>query len=391
MLKKVPQAGTRISFADLRKGAEAIFFNAKDDFAGELAAYLPSEKAILVGSGSAAFYLILEALKEFSSKKEVVLPAYTAPTVLLPVLKAGLEPVLCDITLRDFNIDLDLLPGVVTQDTLCVVATHLFGIPVSGMAGLKNRYPGIYIIEDCAQSMGTKIVNKNTGKFGDIAFSSFNRGKNLSTYGGGGIFTENIELAEAVKKKAKDLPEQGICFALSLLMKQALLSWAIKPWAYGALYPFISYFKDNRVHEDFSLEKFTSVQSGMGLALLKNIESFSETRNRNGIKILEGLKDIQAFILPSPPCGTRPAFNRLPVLCKDLALRERLEKKLFRKGFDTSRMYERPLHHIFELGYKKEEFPNATYLAEHLITVPVHPLVRDKDTERLIKAVLSVI
>jgi dTDP-4-amino-4,6-dideoxygalactose transaminase len=47
-------------------------------------------------------------------------------------------------------------------------------------------------------------------------------------------------------------------------------------------------------------------------------------------------------------------------------------------------MYLRPLHHMFDLGYAKEDFPNACYVAQRLLALPVHPSV---SREELLRAV----
>jgi len=83
----------------------------------------------------------------------------------------------------------------------------------------------------------------------------------------------------------------------------------------------------------------------------------------------------------------QPAFNRLPVVFRDLSKRERVEQKLWQEGIGTSRMYFKPLHHIFDLGYKREDFPQACFIAEHLLTLPTHPLLTDRDLDIIIKVI----
>ncbi len=89
MLKKIPQAGTQITFSDLLSGCRGIFFSQEEKFIKNLSIFLQLKHVFLLNSGSTAFYIILKVLKEFSSKKEVILPAYTAPSMVLPILKAG--------------------------------------------------------------------------------------------------------------------------------------------------------------------------------------------------------------------------------------------------------------------------------------------------------------
>ena len=387
MIRRIPQAGTEIMFSDLLSGFKGIFANEAENFIKALSGYLPSRYVFLVNSGTTAFYIILKALKGLSPKKEVILPAYTAPAVVLSVLKANLKVVLCDISITDFNMDLNLLPRVITEETLCVVPSHMFGIAIGNIETLKQRIPNIFIVEDCAQSLGSKIGEKNTGSFSDVSFLSFNRGKNIPTYGGGCIFTRSKEIAEKIEIEINELKRQPIFFKLTIPFKLMVLSLIVRPFIYGLFYPIISQFKDNQVPIGFSVRRYTNFQAGIGLSLLERIDEFSKERYENGIKLINGLADIKDIITPTISNKIKPAFNRLPVVFKDLKRREIVEKALKKAGFDISRMYLRPLHHIFDLGYKYEEFPNATYVAERLLTLPVHSLVEEELITKMIELI----
>jgi len=384
MLRKIPQAGTRITILDLLSGFKSIFVDQEKNFIEALSDYLPSRYVFLVSSGKTACYIILQALKSFSSKKEVILPAYTAPGVILPVLKANLKPVLCDISMADFNIDLDLLPKIVTKDTLCVVPAYMFGVAVSGIENLKARMPDIFVVEDCAQSMGSRVGGRNSGCFSDIGFLSFNRGKNLPTYGGGCIFTDSKEIAKKIETEIGKLKKQRTFFKLMLPFKLIALSLAARPFIYGTLYPIISHFKDNQIPEGFSIGRYTGFQAGVGLSLLTKIEEFSEKRYQNATTVMKGLADIKDITIPHIRKEARCAFNRLPVVFKSQDLMIKVEKALWKTGIDTSRMYLKPIHHIFGLGYKAEDFPNANYFAQRVLTLPVHPLVEQEDLDKII-------
>jgi dTDP-4-amino-4,6-dideoxygalactose transaminase len=71
---------------------------------------------------------------------------------------------------------------------------------------------------------------------------------------------------------------------------------------------------------------------------------------------------------------------------------EKVQVKLWEKGIDTGRMYLKPVHHLYDLGYdsRKELFPKALYIAEGLITVPSHPYLDDKSIETIINVFKSI-
>ena len=97
------------------------------------------------------------------------------------------------------------------------------------------------------------------------------------------------------------------------------------------------------------------------------------------------------IILPEISDKSFVAFNRFPVVFKELNAREKVENALYERGIITSRMYLRPLHHIFDLGYAEHDFPNAVYLAERLLTLPSHPFVDERCLDTIIDVIRGVI
>ncbi len=190
MIKKFPIICPAVGPCDIWRSIFLKQNSSEKDFAALLAGSTGNKYIYLVNSGLTAFYLALLALKNHSERQEVVLPAYTAGSLVVAIKKAGLKPVLCDITLEDFNLDRKILSGVVSGNTLAVVAVHMFGIPISDISGIKQKIPsGVCLIEDCCQAEGGKVDNLEVGSFGELSFFSFNRGENFSTFGGGGIAT----------------------------------------------------------------------------------------------------------------------------------------------------------------------------------------------------------
>ena len=185
MYRKIAIIGHPIGLLDL---FFAVFNRkAKRSLCKKIKNIFRARHVFLTNSGMASFYIILSVLKKLHRGREVILPSYTASSLIVAVRRAGLKPVLCDISLDDFNADLSDLAGRINKDTLCVVSVHMFGIPWSGIKGLnkKRGRQNIFVVEDCAQAFGAKIDGSPVGLFGDIGFFSFNRGKNLPAYEGG--------------------------------------------------------------------------------------------------------------------------------------------------------------------------------------------------------------
>ncbi|MFC1599200.1 DegT/DnrJ/EryC1/StrS family aminotransferase, partial [Candidatus Omnitrophota bacterium] len=179
VFKKLPIAATPLGFWKAFSSLKGLPGGAKaqNKFTQALSSSINRKYLFFFNSGLASFFIILKMLQETSSRKEVILPAYTAPSLVVAVKKAGLIPVLCDISLDDFNVDFVSLSHLVTEKTLCILGVHMFGIVSTGLSDLKKRFPDVFIIEDCAQSMGSKLDGITIGALSDISFFSFNRGK----------------------------------------------------------------------------------------------------------------------------------------------------------------------------------------------------------------------
>lgn len=389
MLKKLPIISPCAGPADILKAlCRAPGRHSLTLFAEALASSMRSKHIFLTNSGISSFYVILKALKNISGRSEVVLPAYTAGSLIVAVRKALLRPVLCDISLEDFNLDENFLTGVISSKTLAVVGVHMFGINMKGVASLKARMPkDVFLIEDCAQSMGSKTLDRESGTFGDVGFFSFNRGKNLPLYGGGCIVTDDDVIARGIKKELAGLKGEGIFSLLGNLLKISAFSIAGNPIIYGLAFPIISCFKEVLPPRDFILKEMNTFQAELGIEIIKRREELFSARHRNGMALIAGLKEAGKVLLPKIQELTRYAFNRFPVVFKDIGARSRAEESLAADGIEISRMYLQPLHHMFDLGYAPKDFPDAVYLAKNLLTLPTHPSVERADIGRMIDAI----
>jgi len=390
MFRQVAQVGVDYNFNDFLSAGRGLLIDPEPGLAQDLTRYLFLKNIFLVNSGAAAFQLVLGALQKVSGKKEVILPAYTAPALVPIILSCGLRPVLCDINLEDLNIDLHLLSQAVSADTLCILPTYLFGLGIKGVQDLKNQYPDIFIVEDVAQAMGTSISGKPAGSFSDISFFSFNRGKNLPTSGGGLVATNSDSLASVLKGILSTIPSASLAHKLLLPLKTILFSLAVRPALHYWGYPLISLFKEQPVSPEIIITRYTRFQAGMARSLLHRVEELSQQRYQKGMRLITELVACKGLIVPRVSADTIPAFNRVPILFKDIAAREKAKILLARTGIDTSYMYGQPLHQLFALGYKPADFPKATYCAERILTLPAHSLVKEQDIETMVRVIKEI-
>jgi dTDP-4-amino-4,6-dideoxygalactose transaminase len=169
-------------------------------FEKEAAEYLGVKHAISCASGTDALHLALLAAG-IGPGDEVITTPFTFIATAEAVCMVGAKPIFVDIDSRTFNLNLDQVELAITNRTKAVIPVHLFGQPVD-LPRLKNlcEPKNIAIIEDCAQSFGATIENKQTGSFGLAGCFSFFPSKNLGCFGDGGMVTTNSDdVAETLK------------------------------------------------------------------------------------------------------------------------------------------------------------------------------------------------
>ncbi len=376
-MRKIASSGTPIFFSEIIK---PLFSGDEQGFADALKRYFRIADVFVTGNGTSALYLILKALKRLHpDKKTVILPAYTAPVLKLPCDKAGLTIALCDITLEDYGYDFNNLSGIIDSDVLCIVAVELFGIPpdIGGMQKFK-----VPVIDDAAQAMGSICKGKMAGTMGAAGIVSFHRGKNLSTYSGGALLSCSAELTEVIEKEVSRLPRPRWKEEVLAFMKVLAISHLINPSLYAILEPFVRPLKSRSLHHSFVCAAQTIFQQRLGRLLLQRVDGIMRRRIENGDIIYQGLRGVKGIFLHQRRKNVTIAYNQFPLIFEDPTKVEKIQKKLWKEGIETTRQYLKPLHHYFDLGYTKKEFPVAQKVAQSLLLFPTHYCVGAKDIER---------
>lgn len=378
----IPSAGTPIKFGDI---LNSVIHSS--DFEARIKKMLGIRHAFAVNSGTTALYIILRALKKLSDKDEIILPAYTAPSLTLPIKKAGLKYRLVDMSLDTLNMDTGKTAAAVSDKTLTILYVHMFGLPVEidRMNGRNNTF----VIEDAASSFGTKKGLRFTGTFGDIAFISFNRGKNLSTVTGGIIVTDNEKLAGLIRNEIEKLPSHSFSGKTRLFLKSIALSYAVRPWFYTVFRKAISRFKYTSLHDDFNSFRYVAFQGALGCSLLKRAEDIFHVREEKGKVIHDAFSRIKGIRCPEIPAGWRVVFNQFPIIVENAEKRMRVFEAINRMGVESTILYDKPIHKIY--GYNGGSFPNAEYISERLVLIPVHHYVKNETLYKVVETVERVV
>lgn len=328
-----------------------------EQFELEVAAWWGVRHAVGVASGMDALEIALRCAGIGPGDRVLTTPL-TAFATTLAILRAGAEPVWIDTDLTG-GIDLELAPEALESDPSirAVLPVHLYGHPLDLdlLRSLAHRHD-VALIEDCAQSAGATRDASKTGTAGLLAATSLYPTKNLGAYGDGGlVLTEDSRLAE----QAKILRNYG---------------------------------QQNR-NEHVALglnSRLDELQAAiLRSALLPRLNSWLNRRAAVAARYEAGLADSGLRLIR--PSGGRSANHLFSVEVVD-GDPELVRRHLAENGIGVGRHYpvlcpEQPA--CAGVGIRIGDLANAHRIAEHQLSLPIHPQLDDSAVDRVIEACLT--
>jgi len=388
--RTLPPTAAPVALTDLVNGIVATRSGDRqlENITAELREFFQVKHLFLLSSGKAALTAILRSLTSLSPRTRVLIPAYTCFSVPSAIVKSGLDIVLCDIDPTTLDFNFSHLETLLDDRTLCVVPTHLFGIPsdLDRVMGLAKRV-GAFVVEDAAQAMGGTYKGRPLGSLGDAGFFSLGRGKNI-TCGSGGIALTNCEvIASVLQREYRDLPTEPLGHALRSLASLAAMWLFIRPslyWLPSSL-PFL------HLGETFFCPDFPEWKLGRAKAsLLSRWRQRLERSNRIRCYMTQRLSDRLALNLGSGSSDSQTMLIhlRLPFLLDTPKDKRALCRMSRRQGLGISPMYPTAIDAIPALAgrFTGNRYPGAAAVADRLVTLPVHHLVNRMDLERIVRA-----
>lgn len=166
------------------------------EFEREFAKAAGGRYAIALTNATSALYVALMSLG-IGRGDEVILPSYTWPQTLSPVILTGAIPVFADIGEDLVNISPESVEKLISKKTKAIIAVHLYGIPadVHALADIAKT-ARCSMIYDAAQGFGALVDGKPIGDYGDYVAFSFGRSKLFSVGEGGALLCRNRRLYE---------------------------------------------------------------------------------------------------------------------------------------------------------------------------------------------------
>jgi len=309
---------------------------------------------LAVGSGTDALLISLKALG-IKSGDEVITAANTAIPTISAILNSGAKPKLVDIG-DDYLIDPNKIEKEITSKTKAIIPVHLYGQPckmdkISQIAKRNN----LKIIEDCAQSQGSKYKNKFTGTFGKFGCFSFYPTKILGAYGDGGfILTNDFNLF----KKAKRIRFYGI---ETVDRKNK--------------------FKDEYYsNENGYNSRLDEIQSAILNIKLKSIDEFI-TKRRNLAQTYMSELQSTGLELPYENLYCKHVYHLFTIYHPKA---KQIIKKLLSKNIQTRVIYPYPIHKM--KAYKSsKKLKNTEKFSKGIFSLPLYPHIKKKKIDKVIR------
>lgn len=314
-------------------------------FQEHLEEHLNVKHVIAVGNGTDALQIALMSLG-LQRGDEVITPTFTFIATAEVAAVLGFTPVVVDVDLHTFNMDIEAVRRAITPRTKAIVPVHLFGqcADMEAIMTLAKEH-GLYVVEDACQAIDSEYrfadgTKKKAGTIGHLGCTSFFPSKNLGCYGdGGAIFTDDDELAA----RCKAIANHGMVV---------------------------------RYHHDMIgvNSRLDTIQAAILDVKLNHLNEYTARRQEAARYYDEVLKDIEGIIIPKRVDYSTHVFHQYTICVAD-GRRDALREYLQSNGVPAMIYYPVPLHlqkAYKDERYKQGDFPAAEWLADHVLSLPMH-------------------
>lgn len=361
-VRKVPYVDFPSQFADEKADilacVEKVFSKGEfvgggiiDDFEKAIANTVGVENVVAVNSGTDALILTMRAV-DIGPGDEVITPPNSFVASAAAIVATGATPVFADVK-EDQNIDPTAIEAAVTERTKAIMPVHLTGrvCDMDGIAAIAERHR-LTVIEDAAQSFGSKYRGKSSGSIGHAGCFSAHPLKNLNAAGDAGFITTNDR---ALTERLRRLRNHGITD------RDAVQEWG-------------------------TVSRLDALQAAILLMRLNKVNAVIERRRKNAALYRELLDGSDVFL---PPCLDHE-FNTFHMFVVQVDRRDELQVFLAEKGIETAVHYPTPLHlqpAAKDLGYEAGDFHVTEEQAGRILSLPIHQFLSDANIDHVAGAI----
>lgn len=323
-------------------------------FEENFADFIGSKHAAGVCNGTVALHLALVALG-IGEGDEVIVPTLTYVASVNAITYTGAKPVFADSLQDSWQLDPEDVVKKITPATKAILCVHLYGhaCDMKSFKKITEKY-NLFLVEDCAEAIGSKYEGNHVGNFGDVATFSFYGNKTITTGEGGMVTTNDRTLYDRIVH----LKGQGLA-------------------------KYREYWHDAIGYN----YRMTNICAAIGLAQLEQIDHILEKKREIANWYREGLKNT-AFKLHVESKNIVHSYWMCTILIPKEMDRDLLKAYLIEKGIETRPMFY-PVHTmpIYSLKYEKHEV--AENLARRGLNLPSYPGLTEPDIREIVNSLIS--
>ena len=358
-----------------------------------------AQYALAACSCRSVFALILDGLG-LKEGDEVIVPAFNLSVLPKVLVFKGIKPVFVDINENTLNIDPEKIESSITPKTKAILAVHLFGncCDIKKICAIAKKYH-LAVIEDCANAFMAKYDGRFVGTFGDVACFSLSHSKDLPTFGGGILITNNRELFEKISEyferdykfpRRRDMVKM---FTKSLILKVTTTSVIFSIFIYPVIFicslfgiDLVAHFisdKDMKI-KGICQKRFTNVQAAIGIRKLRTKNEMQEQRIAIAERLNRELSDIKNIRLPLLVENGNHVYLNYVLLAENRAL---LLRQLNFRGIDVKRISDYDCNNYKIFREYQRECPISKGIAEKIFALPMYHSLKDSDIDHMTSAI----
>ncbi|MFH1876746.1 MAG: DegT/DnrJ/EryC1/StrS family aminotransferase [Candidatus Omnitrophota bacterium] len=354
--------------------------------------YIGSKFALALNSCTAGLHLSMVAIG-IGPGDEVITTPLTFCATANSIIHTGARPVFVDVDAQTFNLSPQKINECIERDYYidhktgspvnkethkhlrAIVPVHFAGRPcdMKQIRAIARKY-NLYVIEDAAHCIEGVYKNRKVGTIGDLTCFSFYATKNLVTGEGGMVTTDNREFAQRIEM-----------YGLHGMSKGAWHRYSDKGHVkYQVVYPGFKY-------------NMMDIQASLGIHQLKRIGNYLKKREKIWKRYNVAFAGL-SITLPAPVEGdTVHARHLYTILVPKTVtgisrdeMQQRLHKRNIGTGIHFTALHLSP-YYQHNFGYKKGDFPNAEYVSDTTLSLPLSAKLTASDVEDVIAAVKSIL
>lgn len=308
---------------------------------------------------------------------EVIIPGHTYCASAIPFARTGAKLVWADIDPATFVVSLETIERLVTAKTKVIVVVHLYGMICPDIEAIAEfaRDKGLFLVEDCAQSLGAVLNGQACGTFGDFGTFSFHAQKNLTTLGEGGCLSvrdpDMAKLVPGIRHNGHRPFANQTDYWKPAMADVATDIPGVWPHNYS----------------------MSEVQAALGTQLLKRLDDLTEHRRARAMKFREAMSTFEELHFQA--IGDPAAHSHHLLVARYDPPREGVHRDDLIRMLSTEygikaivQFYPLYRYGLFaDAGFGDADCPESDRFFDNMVSFPVHSWMSDGDFAYLMDSV----